>query len=66
MKNIIICLYTLFIGLISFAQNQTYSKVKINLEQISLESIEALGLPMDHGTFKPGFFFIGEFFRTGN
>jgi carboxypeptidase T len=46
------------------AQQATYSRAKIYLNNGSIEQLEQLGVCADHGTHKEGSFFIGEFSNT--
>lgn len=48
-------LFTLFAGA------QDYSRVKIYTDGLGLQKLAELGLAVDHGTRKPGFFFISDF-----
>lgn len=49
----------LFMGF--FVIHAQYSRIKIDLNQHSLASVSELGLAVDHGTYKKGQFFIGEY-----
>jgi hypothetical protein len=58
MKLIISLIAVLFANL---AFSQQYSKVKIYADSDELQKLAELGLPIDHGTYKPNTFFISDF-----
>ncbi len=63
MKKLLLPLL-LFVFQISFSQNvqEKYSRAKINYNQIEdLSRLESLGIPVDHGIHKKGYFVISEF-----
>lgn len=59
MKNSLLTL--LFLSFIFAAQAQDYSRVKINTDQAGIQKLAELGLAVDHGESKPGYFFISDF-----
>jgi carboxypeptidase T len=61
MRNllIIILLSTFLLDL--NAQQERYSRVKVNLHNKNIEDIARLGLEADHGYFVPNYFLINEF-----
>ena len=59
MKNVFLTLVLLLF--ISVLSAQDYSRVKINTDKEGLKRLSALGLAVDHGTHKPGYFFISDF-----
>jgi len=57
-------LVLLFVIQFSFAQNkpEKYQRAKINYSQANdLKNLESLGIPVDHGTHKKGYFVISDF-----
>ena len=59
----------LFIAIVGYAQEtqEIYQRAKINYNSIEdLSRLEALGLAVDHGTHKRGFFVISDFFDFRN
>ncbi|MDG2465116.1 MAG: M14 family zinc carboxypeptidase [Crocinitomicaceae bacterium] len=59
MKNVIFTIVSILF--ISVLNAQDYSRVKINTDQEGLKRLSELGLAVDHGTHKPGYFFISDF-----
>ncbi len=47
-----------------FAQSQNFSRIKINLETKSIDQLAALGLDAEHGDYRPGHYFTGDFSTT--
>lgn len=43
------------------SQSLKYSKVKIHTDAAGLQQLAELGLPVDHGEYKPGYFLISDF-----
>lgn len=63
MKYLLTCL-SLFIGLICFSQNQQekYQNAQINYSTVEdLQQLNALGIPIEHGVHKKGFYIISDF-----
>ena len=60
MKNIFFILSFLLFGT-SFSQVQKYHRVKIETGKDGLNLLESKGLSVDHGEYKKGEWFIGEF-----
>ncbi|PHS67937.1 MAG: hypothetical protein COB12_01590 [Flavobacterium sp.] len=63
MKKLVL-LVLLFVIQFSFAQNnpEKYQRAKINYSEANdLKNLESLGIPVDHGTHKKGYFVISEF-----
>ena len=58
MKRIVILFLCLFTGISSFAQ---YKRVKIYADEAKLMILQQQGVAIDHGVYKKGVFFIGEF-----
>ena len=58
MKFYLIVVAFLFSGM---GFSQSYSKVKIILDNNGLEELSELGIPVDHGIHKSGYFFISDF-----
>ena len=58
MKFYLIVVAFLFSGM---GFSQSYSKVKIILDKNGLEELSELGIPVDHGIHKSGYFFISDF-----
>lgn len=59
MKNVIFTIVSILF--VSVLNAQDYSRVKINTDQEGLKRLSELGLAVDHGTHKPGYFFISDF-----
>jgi carboxypeptidase T len=59
MKSIILFAFLLFSAFL-FAQQSQYSRVQFDLTKTSLAEISNLGIPVDHGEYKKGVFFITE------
>ncbi len=58
MKFFLICCVLLTT---SFSFGQSYSKVKIYTDAQGLQELAELGLAVDHGEYKSGVFFVGDF-----
>ena len=54
-------LSVILVLLASITYSQNYSKVKIYTNDIGLQQLAELGLPVDHGIRKKGHFFISDF-----
>jgi carboxypeptidase T len=61
MRNLLIINLLLIISLNLNAQQERYSRVKVNMHGKNIEDIARLGLEADHGYFVPNYFFINEF-----
>ena len=46
---------------IAFGQQPKYAQVKVYTNEVGIAKLAALGLPVDHGEFKKGAYFIGDF-----
>ncbi len=60
MKKIISLLVYLSLN-VSFAQENIYWKLKVNVDQSELIKLQQLGVNLDHGTHKFGVFIIHDF-----
>ncbi len=54
-------LFSLFIVISSFGFSQGYSRAKIHTDEEGLKQLAELGIAVDHGTHKLGYFFISDF-----
>jgi carboxypeptidase T len=61
MRNLLIIILLSSISLNLNAQQERYSRVKVNMHGKKIEDIARLGLEADHGYFVPNYFFINEF-----
>lgn len=60
-------LYTALFCLFTFAltaQTETYSRVKIYTNDAGLNQLATAGIPVDHGTYKPGYSFTTDLSET--
>lgn len=58
MNKLVILLLTL---ITTYTYSQDYSRVKINTDSDGLKQLAELGVAIDHGTVKQGYFFISDF-----
>lgn len=63
MKNFLLALVFL-LPVFGSSQSETYSRVKIWLDDKPVETLSGLGLEVDHGEIKPGFWVINDFSAT--
>lgn len=61
---LILVLFSFFATLSVFAQQETYSRVKIFTNTEGIDQLAQLGLPVDHVEYKQGSYLIGEFSET--
>jgi carboxypeptidase T len=61
MRNYLIIIFLSSISLNLNAQQEHYSRVKVNMHGKDIQDIARLGLEADHGYFVPNYFFINEF-----
>jgi carboxypeptidase T len=61
MRNLLIIMLLSSITLPLNAQQERYSRVKVNMHGRDIQDIARLGLEADHGYFIPNYFFINEF-----
>ncbi len=59
MKSIFLSL--LFLTFSTFISAQEYSRVKVNTDEAGIQLMSQLGLAVDHGEHKRGYFFISDF-----
>lgn len=61
MKNVILSFLAILFAITIHAQQQTYSRVEVDLEKVSLKAMASLGLPLDAGFMKDKNHYVGEF-----
>src|SRR3972149_1108646 len=44
-----------------FSQNETWSRAKVYTNETGVETLSGLGIEVDHGEVKPGFWLINDF-----
>jgi carboxypeptidase T len=61
MYKILVLKALMLISITSTAQQEIYSRIKINMRGKDIRDIARLGLEADHGMFMPNFFLINEY-----
>ncbi|MCC7302090.1 MAG: immune inhibitor A [Bacteroidia bacterium] len=58
------CIFLLFLPAALWSQQEVYSRVKVYTGANGTETLSSLGLELDHGVCKPGFWIINDFSAT--
>ncbi|TNE54526.1 MAG: hypothetical protein EP338_06835 [Bacteroidetes bacterium] len=61
MKTLFLYLFLVYLSGSLLSQNETYSKARVLLKDKSISELEKIGISPDHGTYKPGHFYINDF-----
>ena len=57
MRHLCSILFIITLALTEVVGQQTYSRVRFDLDRVDLREVAELGLPVDHGRHRPGVFF---------
>ena len=64
MKKLFLLVLVVFTTILTFAQAEKYSKVKIYTDDQGMQKLSSLGLAVDEGIYRKGVFFISDFSQT--
>ena len=65
MKKLFLLVLVVFTTILTFAQAEKYSKVKIYTDDQGMQKLSSLGLAVDEGIYRKGVFFISDFSSRG-